>query len=184
MIVTEVDHFKALEAHLDGYEVMPIMEAAPLGDIFITATGMTSVIRGDHINLMKDGAILANAGHFDLEIDVKYLEVNKMRKSKVRPFVDQYEMNNDKNIFLVAEGRIANLVAAEGHPPEVMMMSFSDQLLSAVHLSKNGKNMTKNVIRVPEEIDREVGKNALDVSGVSIDKLTEEQIKYSETWTL
>jgi adenosylhomocysteinase len=184
VIVTEVDPFKALEAHLDGYEVMPIDKAASIGDIFITATGMTSIIRGEHISSMNDGSILANVGHFDKEIDVKFLENNSKDKSKVRPHVDRYLLNNDKNVFLIAEGRIANLIAAEGHPPEVMMMSFSDQLLSAVYLAKNSKSLERKLIRVPEDIDREVAFNALYASGISIDTLTGEQLKYQNSWKL
>ncbi len=182
VIVTEVDPLKALEAHMDGFEVMPMSKAAEIGDIFITATGQINVIRGEHLERMKDGAILANAGHFDVEINVKYLEQNSLLKRSVRQFVDEYRLKNGKRLYLIGRGRIVNLVAAEGHPPEVMMMSFSNQLLSAVYISENYRSLENRVYDVPESIDKQVAKNALEAMGIEIDEITEEQKKYAGDW--
>ncbi len=179
VIVCEVDPYKALEASLDGYSVMPIAEAAKVGDIFVTATGQIGVIRGEHMELMKDGAILANSGHFDVEIDVSYLR--KFKSRKVRPNVEEFDLNG-KRLYLLAEGRVVNLVAAEGHPPEVMMMSFSNQLMSALYLLENHEKLEKKLYGVPEEIDREVAVNALEGFGIKIDKPTEEQVRYAKSW--
>lgn len=182
VIVTEVDPLKALEAHMDGFEVMPMIKAAEVGDIFITATGQINVIRGEHLERMKDGAILANAGHFDVEINVKYLEQNSLSKRSVRQFVDEYKLKNGKRLYLIGKGRIVNLVAAEGHPPEVMMMSFSNQLLSVVYISENYSNLKNEVYDVPESIDRKVAMNALEAMGINIDEITEEQKRYASEW--
>ncbi|MEM3437461.1 MAG: adenosylhomocysteinase, partial [Nitrososphaerales archaeon] len=182
VIVTEVDPLKALEAHMDGFEVMPMKEAAEIGDIFITATGQINVIRGEHLERMKDGAILANAGHFDVEINVKYLEQNSLSKRSVRQFVDEYKLKNGKRLYLIGRGRIVNLVAAEGHPPEVMMMSFSNQLLSVVYISENYQSLENKVYDVPDSIDKQVAKNALEAMGIKIDEMTEEQIRYANEW--
>jgi adenosylhomocysteinase len=184
VIVTEVDPFRALEAHMDGFPVLPISRAAPLGDIFVTATGQTGVVRGEHIEEMKEGAILSNAGHFDVEIDVKYLKGNSVSKRLVRPNVEEYTLKDGKHVYLIGEGRITNLVAAEGHPPEVMMMSFSDQLLSVVYLVEHGKEMAKKLYDVPQEIDRQVALNALEGFGIQIDAPTKEQLKYAQSWEL
>ena len=182
--VTEVDPFRALEARMDGYEVMPIGEAAKIGDLFITATGQFHIIRGEHFSVMKDGAILANAGHFDVEIDVDTLESTKKKKSIVRKHVNEYLMKDGKKIYLVAEGRIANLVAAEGHPPEVMSLSFSNQLLSAVYLVEHSKEMENKLNDVPREIDRQVAINTLEALNINIDSPTKEQEKYGESWII
>ncbi|MEM3382553.1 MAG: adenosylhomocysteinase [Nitrososphaerales archaeon] len=182
VIVTEVDPLKALEAHMDGFEVMPMREAAELGDIFITATGQINVIRGEHLERMKDGAILANAGHFDVEINVKYLEQNSLSKRSVRQFVDEYKLKNGKRLYLIGRGRIVNLVAAEGHPPEVMMMSFSNQLLSVIYISENYQSLENKVYDVPDSIDKQVANNALEAMGIKIDEMTEEQISYASEW--
>ena len=182
VIVTEVDPLKALEAHMDGFEVIPMIKAAEVGDIFITATGQINVIRGEHLERMKDGAILANAGHFDVEINVKYLEQNSLSKRSVRQFVDEYKLKNGKRLYLIGKGRIVNLVAAEGHPPEVMMMSFSNQLLSVVYISENYSNLKNEVYDVPESIDRKVAMNALEAMGINIDEITEEQKRYASEW--
>jgi len=184
LVVTEVDPFKAIEAHMDGFEVLPMADAAKKGDIFITATGQTSVISGKDLEQMKDGAIIANAGHFDRETDVKYLNNVSVIREEVRPHVDEHQMPNGRKIYLIAKGRIANLVAAEGHPPEVMALSFSNQLLSAVHIAQNHQTLEKKVYDVPEEIDRQVAKNALDAMNIRIDSPTDEQLKYSESWNL
>jgi len=182
VIVTEVDPLRALEAHMDGFEVMPMSKASEFGDIFITATGQINVIRGEHLESMKDGAILANAGHFDVEINVKYLEENSTSKRSVRQFVDEYTLKNGKRLYLIGKGRIVNLVAAEGHPPEVMMMSFSNQLLSAVYISENYRSLENRVYDVPEIIDRQVAKNSLEAIGINIDEITEEQRRYMSEW--
>ena len=182
VIVTEVDPVKALEAHMDGFEVMTMGEAAKYGDLFITTTGQIGIIRGEHMDVMKSGAIMANAGHFDVEVDVKYLEQNKVEKKRVRPFVDEYSLKNGSRLYLIGEGRIVNLVAAEGHPAEVMMMSFSNQLLSAVHIAKNHEILEKKVYNVPDEIDGQVARNALHAMGVNVDKPTQEQMSYVESW--
>lgn len=180
--VTEVDPVKALEAHMDGFNVIPIKEAAKIGDIFVTATGQTGVIRGEHVESMKEGAILANAGHFDVEVDTKYLRSNSKSKRLVRNNLEEYTLRNGKKVYLIGEGRIANLVAAEGHPPEVMALSFSNQLLSIIYIVKNHEKMAKAVHDVPKEIDSQVAINALEAMGVKIDKQTEEQIKYARSW--
>jgi adenosylhomocysteinase len=157
-------------------------KAAEIGDIFITATGQINVIRGEHLERMKDGAILANAGHFDVEINVKYLEQNSLSKRSVRQFVDEYNLKNGKRLYLIGKGRIVNLVAAEGHPPEVMMMSFSNQLLSVVYISENYSNLKNEVYDVPESIDKKVARNALEAMGINIDEITEEQKRYASEW--
>ena len=169
---------------MDGFDVMPMSKAAEIGDFFITATGQTHIIRTEHIKSMKEGAILANAGHFDVEIDVKGL--NEMAKSvrEVRPNVDEYALPNGKKVCLIGKGRIANLVAAEGHPPEVMSMSFSNQLLSAVRIYQKGRSMEKKAIDVPKDIDDQVARNALEAMGIKIDEPTKEQMKYGESWQL
>jgi adenosylhomocysteinase len=182
--VTEADPFRALEARMDGYEVMPIAEAAKVGDIFVTATGQYHIIRGEHFPTMKDGAILANAGHFNVEIDVEALEKAKVQKTKVRRNLDEYLLEDGRKIYLVGEGRIANLVAAEGHPPEVMSLSFSNQLLSAVYITRHENKMEKRVNNVPTEIDRQVAVTALEAMGIKIDTLTEEQNKYASSWVV
>jgi adenosylhomocysteinase len=184
VIVTEVDPLKALEAHMDGYTVMPIAKAAEVGDIFITVTGQTGVIRGEHIERMKDGAILANGGHFDVEIDVKYLDENAASRVEVRPYTEEYRLKSGKRVYLIGRGRIANLVAAEGHPPEVMMMSFSNQLLSLIYLTQNHSKMQPKVYDVPQSIDQEVARRTIEALGIEIDEMTEEQKKYAQSWLL
>ena len=182
IIVTEVDPVKALEAHMDGFEVMPMAQATKLGDIFITCTGMTSVIRKEHILQMKEGAIMGNVGHFDVEIDSKFLLKESKSVRRVRPSLDECTLKNGKHVYLIGEGRLANLVAAEGHPPEVMAQSFSNQILSILYILKNHKNMENKIINVPKEIDQQVAIDALRAMNVKIDKLTPEQIKYMNSW--
>ena len=182
VVVTEVDPVKALEAHMDGFEVMPMAQAAKIGDIFITCTGMTSVIRKEHILQMKDGAIMGNVGHFDVEIDSKFLLKKSKSVKEVRPNLDECVLQNGKKVYLIGQGRLANLVAAEGHPPEVMAQSFSNQILSILYILKNHKKMENKIINVPEEIDRLVAVDALKAMNVKIDKLTPEQIKYANSW--
>ncbi|MBI4258468.1 MAG: adenosylhomocysteinase, partial [Thaumarchaeota archaeon] len=169
--VTEVDPLRALEARMDGLEVTTMSNAAKIGDIFITTTGQTGVIRQEHFGLMRDGAILANAGHFDVEIDVRGLEAMvdpRGGQRVVRQNLEEFRLKGGKRLYLIAKGRIANLVAAEGHPPEVMALSFSNQLLSAVHIAKNHGKMQKKIHNVPEDIDRQVARNALEALGIEI----------------
>ena len=180
VIVTEVDPVKALEAHMDGFQVMPMSRAVPLGDIFITTTGMTDVIRKEHILRMKDGAILANVGHFDVEIDKDFLFSKK--PTRVRHGLDECVLPDGKRIYLIGEGRLANLAAAEGHPPEVMAQSFSNQLLSVLHILEHHKTLPKKMLRVPDRIDRQVAVDALAAMGIKIDRLNAKQKKYMNSW--
>ena len=180
--VTEVDPVRALEAHMDGYEVLPMAEAAKIGDIFITATGQTGVIRKEHIMKMKDGAIMGNVGHFDVEVEAKFLLNESTSVREVRPSLDECILKNGKRVYLIGKGRIANLVAAEGHPPEVMAQSFSNQLLSMIYITKNYKKIGKKVITVPSEIDRQIAVDALESMDVKIDIPTASQIKYAHSW--
>jgi adenosylhomocysteinase len=182
VIVTEVDPIKALKAVMDGFDVMPMREAAKHGDIFVTATGNKNVIRREHIELMKDGAILANAGHFNVEIDINALEEMKKEKRKINDFTDEYILNDGRKIYLLAEGRLVNLVAAEGHPSEVMDMSFSNQALCIEYIVKNYHKLEPKVYDVPREIDEEIAKLKLKKMGIEIDTMTEEQINYIKTW--
>ncbi|ABM80969.1 adenosylhomocysteinase [Hyperthermus butylicus] len=184
VIVTEVDPIKALEAVMDGFEVMPMKEAAKIGDVFITATGNKKVIRREHFEVMKDGAILANAGHFNVEIWVPDLEELAVSKRQVRPYVTEYTLADGRKIYLLAEGRLVNLVAAEGHPSEVMDMSFANQALSVEYLVKSRGKLEPKVYNVPREIDEEVARLKLKAMGIEIDKLTEEQKQYLESWKL
>lgn len=176
--VTEVDFIKALEAKMDGFEVMRLLKAAPAGDLFITCTGQTGVIRKEHFAKMKDGAVLANAGHFDVEIDVAYLYENS-RPVKVRPGVERFVING-KKLHLLSEGRVVNLVAAEGHPPEVMALSFANQLLAILHVAKNHSRMEPKVLGIPQGVDEQVARYALAAMSVSIDSLTKEQKRYHQ----
>ncbi|MFQ6025351.1 MAG: adenosylhomocysteinase [Nitrosopumilaceae archaeon] len=182
IIVTEVDPVRALEAHMDGYEVLPMAEAAKIGDMFVTATGQTGVIRKEHIMKMKDGVVLGNVGHFDVEVDAKFLLKESKSVKEVRPNLDECLLKNGKRVYLVGKGRVANLVAAEGHSPEVMAQSFSNQLLSIIYLKKNHKKVGKKVITVPEEIDVQIAVDALKAMAVKIDRPTAEQLKYAQSW--
>lgn len=184
VIVTEINPLRALEALMDGFDVMKMEEAAPVGDIFITTTGDIHVLRREHFELMKDGAIIGNSGHFNVEIDIDALESMKVKKRKVRGMMDEYTMADGRRIFLLGEGRLANLACAEGHPSEVMDMSFANQALCAEHMWKNGKVLQKKVYGVPEEIDRNVAKLKLESAGISIDELTEEQRLYLASWEM
>ncbi|RLF17412.1 MAG: adenosylhomocysteinase [Thermoprotei archaeon] len=184
VIITEVNPLRALEAVMDGFEVMPMKEAAKIGDIFITATGNIKVIRKEHFELMKDGAILANAGHFNVEVWIPDLESLSVSKREIRPNVTEYRLKSGKRLYLLAEGRLVNLAAAEGHPSEVMDLSFSNQALSVEYLVKNRGKLEPKVYNVPKEIDEEVARLKLESMGVKIDTLTEEQKEYLESWTL
>lgn len=181
VIVTEVDPIKALEAHMDGFDVMPMSHAAKTGDIFITCTGMTSVIRKEHLLQMRDGAVVGNVGHFDVEVDAKFL-LSRSTVRNVRPNLDECVLPGGKKIYLVGKGRVANLVASEGHPPEVMAMSFSNQLHCILYLTKNHKKMKPRVYDVPKEIDDQVALDVLDASHIKTDKLTKRQTEYLHSW--
>ena len=181
VVVTEVDEIRALEAVMDGFRVMRMEEAAKIGDIFITATGNRDIIREEHIRLMKDGAILANAGHFNVEIDTPALERMAKAKREARKYVTEYDLG-DKRVYLLAEGRLVNLVAADGHPVEVMDMSFANQALAAKYIAENWQKLERKVYRLPEELDRMVARMKLDSMGVEIDQLTEEQVRYLSDW--
>uniref|UniRef100_A0A7V4AB98 Adenosylhomocysteinase n=2 Tax=candidate division WOR-3 bacterium TaxID=2052148 RepID=A0A7V4AB98_UNCW3 len=182
VIITEVDPIRALEAVMDGFEVMKIEEAAKIGDIFVTVTGNKNVIDEEAILKMKDGVILANSGHFDVEINKEFLEKNSIKKERIRENVDEYTLKNGKKIYLLAEGRLVNLSAAEGHPASVMDMSFSNQALAVKFLKENGKNLEKKVYVLPEEIDRRIAILKLKTMGIEIDELKEEQRRYLESW--
>lgn len=182
VVVTEVDPLKALEAVMDGYRVMPMADAAKIGDIFCTVTGDLNVIDRHHFEVMKDGAIVANSGHFNVEINIPALAEMSTGKKLVRPFVEQYDLPDGRAIFILGEGRLINLAAAEGHPASVMDMSFANQALGAEYMIKNAGKLEKKVYDVPEEIDREIARLKLDSMGVKIDKLTEEQVKYLGSW--
>lgn len=180
VIVTEVDPIKALEAHMDGFEVMPMTRACRIGDVFITCTGMINVIRKEHMMKMKNGAILGNVGHFDVEIDAKFLLRQSVKK--VRHNLDQCMLSNGRKIFLVSKGRVANLIATEGHPPEVMDQSFSNQLLSILYIVENHKKLQNKIIPVPKFIDDKVAQAALKTMYISIDSLDKKQRKYLDSW--
>ncbi len=181
VVVTEIDPLKALEATMDGYRAMTGLEAAKIGDFFCTVTGNTGVIGQQHFERMKDGAIVANSGHFNVEIDIAWLEKNA-KKRTVREFVDEYTLKNGHRVAVLGEGRLINLASAEGHPSSVMDMSFANQALSAEHMAKHGKKLEKKVYPVPAEIDREIARLKLRSMGVKIDKLTPEQEKYLASW--
>jgi adenosylhomocysteinase len=182
VIVTEIDPLKALEAVLDGFRVMPMIEAAPIGDIFVTLTGDINVVDKHHFEAMKDGAIVANSGHFNVEINIPALEEMAVNKRRVRPFVDAYELPDGRRIHILGEGRLINLAAAEGHPASVMDMSFANQALSAEYMVKNANKLEKKVYGVPENIDREIARLKLETMNIDIDTLTEEQVRYLNSW--
>ncbi len=182
VIVTEVNPLKALEAVMDGFQVSPIQKAAKIGDIFITLTGNKNVIARKEFLLMKDGAILANAGHFNVEIDIPSLEELAISKEVVKDNVISYKLKNKRRICLLAEGRLLNLSAAEGHPASVMDMSFANQALSIEFLLKEGKSLSKEVYAVPGEIDQKIAFLKLRSMGIEIDKLTSEQKRYLTSW--
>jgi len=182
VIITETDPLKALEAVMDGYSVMPIKEASKIGDIFVTATGNINVIRKEHFEAMKDGAILANAGHFNVEIDIPGLISLSKEKRKIRDFVLEYTLKDGRKINLLADGRLINLTAAEGHPSSVMDMSFANQALACEFLVKNKGRLEKKVYDVSEEQDKEIARLKLLSLGVSIDTLTDEQKSYQQDW--
>jgi adenosylhomocysteinase len=182
VIVTEVDPLRGLEATMDGFDVMPMKEAAKVGDIFVTATGDIDVIYKECFTLMKDGAIFCNSGHFNVEISID--ELKKMAKSRrmIRDFVEEFTMKNGRRIYLLGEGRLINLAAAEGHPSAVMDMSFANQALCAEYMAKNYKKLEKKVYSVPEKIDQDIARLKLRSMGIKIDLLTPAQKKYLQSW--
>jgi adenosylhomocysteinase len=183
VIVTEIDPTKAIEAVMDGYRVMSMNEAARIGDVFVTVTGNKNVVSREHFELMKNGAVVANSGHFNVEIDIPALERMSSSKRPTREFVDEYSMKDGRKIYLLAEGRLINLAAAEGHPASVMDMSFANQALSAEYLVKNHQSLERKVYPVPEELDKKVARLKLESMGIKIDKLTPEQEEYLASWS-
>jgi adenosylhomocysteinase len=182
VVVTEIDPVRALEALMDGFQVMPLVEAAKVADIIITVTGNLNVIDRQHIETLKDGAIICNSGHFNDEINIPAIEEQTKARRKIRDFVEEFSLNSGRKLYILGEGRLINLAAAEGHPAAVMDMSFANQALGAEYMVKNAKSLKNDVYVVPEEIDREIARLKLESMGVSIDTLTEEQKKYLASW--
>ncbi len=182
VVVTEIDALKALEAVMDGFRVMPMMEAARIGNIFCTLTGDLNVVDKQHFEVMKDGAIVCNSGHFNVEINIPALEELSVAKRLVRPFVEEYKMKDGRRIHILGEGRLINLASAEGHPASVMDMSFANQALSLEYMVKHADELEKTVYGVPQEIDLEIARLKLEAMGVKIDKLTPEQEEYLHSW--
>ena len=182
VIVTEINPTKAIEAVMDGFRVMPMNEAAKIGDVFITVTGNKNVISGEHFSRMKDGAVVSNSGHFNVEIDIPALEKQSSGKREVRPFVDEYDMKDGRKVYLLGDGRLINLAAAEGHPAAVMDMSFANQAYAAEYMIKHAKELKNQVYSVPEHLDQQIAKLKLDSMGYQIDKLTAEQEHYLASW--
>jgi adenosylhomocysteinase len=183
VIVTEIDPIKAIEAVMDGFRVLPMAEAAPHGDIFITVTGNKHVIRSEHFDVMKDGAIVCNSGHFDIEIDLKSLKAKSSEVKNVRPFTEQYKLNSGKSVVVIGEGRLVNLAAAEGHPSAVMDMSFANQAMACEYLVKNKGKLAPGLHSIPVEVDKEIARLKLQAMGISVDTLTPEQVEYINSWT-
>ncbi len=184
VIVTEIDPIKALEAVMDGYHVMPMAKAAPLGDFFITVTGNVNVVGKDAFDVMKDGAIVCNSGHFNVEINIPYLESISSAKSTLRDFVDEYVTRDGRKIMVLGEGRLINLAAAEGHPAQVMDMSFANQALGAAYLVRHKGNLPMDVLTLPGEVDQEIASRKLGALGVSLETLTPEQEEYLASWEM
>ncbi|MFI5094261.1 MAG: adenosylhomocysteinase, partial [Candidatus Acidiferrales bacterium] len=182
VIITEIDPTKGIEAVMDGFRVMPMAEAARQGDVFITVTGNKNVIRAEHFEAMKSGAVVCNSGHFNVEIDIPALERLSSGKREVRPLVDEYLMKDGRKVYLLGEGRLVNLATAEGHPAAVMDMSFANQALSAEYLRQNYKQLKPQVYVVPENLDKEIARLKLDSMGHKLDKLTPEQEHYLASW--
>ncbi|GAX38072.1 adenosylhomocysteinase [Nodularia sp. NIES-3585] len=183
VIVTEIDPIKAIEAVMDGFRVLPMAEAATYGDIFITVTGNKHVIRGEHFDVMKDGAIVCNSGHFDLELDLKYLASKAKEIKDVRPFTEEYKLTSGKSVVVLGQGRLINLAAAEGHPSAVMDMSFANQALAVEYLVKNKGKLSPGLHSIPVEVDQEIARLKLEAMGIHIDTLTADQIEYINSWT-
>lgn len=183
VIVTEISPVPAIEAAMDGFRVMPMSEAAKEGDIFVTVTGNKHVIRGEHFDVMKDGAIVSNSGHFDIEIDLKALRSKSADVKEVRNFTEQYTLSNGKSIIVIGEGRLVNLAAAEGHPSAVMDMSFANQALAVEYLVKNKGKLEPGLHSIPKDVDQEIARLKLQAMGIAIDSLTVDQIEYINSWT-
>ena len=183
VIVTEISHVPAIEAAMDGFRVMPMAEAAKEGDIFVTVTGNKHVIRSEHFDVMKDGAIVSNSGHFDIEIDLKALRSKATDVKEVRNFTEQYTLSNGKSIIVIGEGRLVNLAAAEGHPSAVMDMSFANQALAVEYLVKNKGKLEPGLHSIPKDVDQEIARLKLQAMGIAIDSLTADQIEYINSWT-
>ncbi len=183
VIVTEIDPIKGIEAVMDGFRVLPMAEAAPLGDLFITVTGSKHVIRGEHFDVMKDGALVCNSGHFDIEIDLVALGDRAKEVNTVRPFTQEYRLKNGKSVVVLGEGRLINLAAAEGHPSAVMDMSFANQALAAEYLVKNKGKLAPGIHSIPTEVDQNIAELKLKAMGIEIDSLTADQINYNNSWT-
>ena len=184
VVITEVDPLKALEAVMDGFQVMPMSQAAKIGEIFVTVTGDLKVLRKEHFEVMRDGAIICNSGHFNVEIDIPALEKLSKNKRLIRDYVEEYTLGDGRRINLLGEGRLINLSAAEGHPSAVMDMSFANQALSVEHLIREGKKLEQKVYPVPQEVDQEIARLKLEAMGIQIDKLTKEQEKYLASWEM
>lgn len=184
VIVTEVDPLRALEAAMDGYSVMPMEQAAPLGDFFCTVTGDCNVVRKEHFEIMKDGAIVCNSGHFNVEIDIDSLEKMAVSRRVIRDFVEEFTMSDGRRITLLGEGRLINLAAAEGHPSSVMDMSFANQALASEFLVKNSSKLSKQVHKLPDHVDNEIATLKLASMGIKIDVLTPEQVEYLNSWEM
>ena len=182
VVVTEVDPMPAIEAVMDGFQVMPMLEAAKIADIIVTATGDKSVVAKSHFEVMKDGAIVANTGHFNVEIDIPALRSLATETREARQLVEEFTLTNGRKVYLLAEGRLVNLAAAEGHPAQVMDMSFANQALAAEHVITNAASLERTVYDVPKEIDDEIARLKLATMGVAIDELTEEQAAYLASW--
>jgi adenosylhomocysteinase len=182
VIVTEVDPTRALEAVMDGFEVMPMAEAARVGQVFVTVTGNKGILRKEHFQAMPDGALICNSGHFNVEIDIPALKALSRSQRSVKPFVDEYLLRDGRKLYLLGEGRLINLASAEGHPASVMDMSFANQALSAEYIARKGRKLEKKVHRVPLEIDREIARLKLESMGIAIDRLTREQESYLASW--
>ena len=184
VIVTEVNPVKALEAMMDGFKVMPMEEAAKIGDLFVTSTGCRDIITEKHFSLMKEGAIMCNAGHFNVEVDVDWLDKNAVERFEQRQNIIGYTLENGRHVFVLAEGRLVNLASGDGHPAEIMDMSFAIQALSAKYLAEHRDTLKPGVIAVPDEIDDEVSRRKLAACGISIDELTPAQKEYLASWEL
>ncbi len=183
VVVTEIDPVKAIEAAMDGFRVLPMSDAATYGDIFITVTGNKHIIRKEHFEAMKDGAIVCNSGHFDIEIDLKALKAMAKEVKVVRNFTEEYRLNSGKSVIVIGEGRLVNLAAAEGHPSAVMDMSFANQALACEYLAKNKGKLEPGLYSIPTELDQEIARLKLQAMGIAIDSLTPEQIEYMNSWT-
>lgn len=183
VIVCEIDPIRALEATMDGYDVMPMPDAAPIGDIFCTLTGNTQVLRSEHFGLMKDGAIISNSGHFNVEIDLEDLRRTATAVRQVREFVEECTMPDGRRLYVLGDGRLINLAAAEGHPASVMDMSFANQALCSEYMVRTAKGLDRKVYSVPDEIDREIARLKLAAMGIRIDELTPVQVKYLNSWS-